>query len=255
MERVRQITLVAVLVTTLGGCMTTDRLSANYHEARRAVGLDAASGPPATQLSLIMQRRLKGLPDPTRPDQQQYGLPGQMFLIGADGRAAAADGDLVVTVIDETPRSSGQSPKTTEKWHFTPDVLPRLRVKDERFGDCYVLFLPWPAGWQDVTRVTVRANFKNKTAGAVELHAQEVTINLDLGSDDPRHVQAQWEKLGAAKPPASSGQSLPVAPQSPPTAPALLPPPSQTPVVPQLQTSPAPPAIPGTPHTIVVPRN
>ncbi len=250
MECLRQVTVAAVAVA-LGGCAATERLTTNFHEAKRAVGLDPAAARPATQLSLIMQRRLENLPDAVHPDAKQPGLPGQLFLVGADGKPVAAVGDLVVTVTDETPRPPGQPPRTTEKWHFTPEVLPKLRVKDDRFGECCVLFLPWPADWKDVTRVTVKANYKDKAAGAIPLDALEVTINLDLG---PKPVEDVWKKIEPYKvPPAdprpTAGQPIPISPPAP--SPQLLPVPTLEPVAPQAPAGPAPSG----PQTIIVPRS
>ena len=236
MERVRQIAAVAAAVA-LSGCAATDRLSAHYLDARRTVGLDPASARPATHVSLMMQRRLASLPDPTRPDAMQPGLPGQLFLAAADGRAVAANGDLIVTVTDDTPRPPGQPPKTTEKWQFNRDVLEKLRQKDDRFGDCYVLFLPWPADWKDVSRVTVKGQYQ--AAGQVVLHASEVTISLETGT---QAMPAEWQKAEPFKAPPFDGKPAVAGPPPAQTEPILLPPPALLPLV-QPQ--------PGTPGIVV----
>ena len=210
MERSRQVMAVAVIAAACG-CAATDRLTAQYHDARRSVGMDATA--PPSQVMLVMQRRLAGLPDPLRPDATQQGLPGQVFLLGSDNRPAAADGDLTVVVSDDTPRPPGQPPMKTEKWQFGRDILTKLRQKDERFGECYVLFLPWPADWKDVSKVTVRAVYT--PANGVTLHAQEVPIVLEVGT---KELQERWEKLGAmkaAQPPAAPAPSIQLPPPNP----------------------------------------
>ena len=253
MESLRQVAAVAVAVA-LSGCAATDRLSAHYLDAKRAVGLDPAAARPATRLSLIMQRRLASLPDPVRPDAVQPGLPGQVFLAGADDRPVPAGGDLTITVTDDTPRPPGQAPRTGEKWQFSRDVLAMLKQKDERFGECYVLFLPWPADWKDVTRVTIKGHYQ--AAGQVALFAQEVKINLDAG---PAPGSGDlWPKAEQQPVPAIGSKPAVVGPPPTQPEPILLPPPALQPqsaapgiVVPQ---TPAP-AGPLVPQTIEIRRS
>ncbi len=234
MESLRQIAVAAVAVA-LSGCAATDRLSAHYLDAKRAVGLDPAGAKSATHVSLIMQRRLASLPDPVRPDDMQPGLPGQLFLADAAGKPTPAAGDLTVTVTDETQRTPGQPPKTTEKWQFSRDVLEKLRQKDDRFGDCYVLFLPWPADWKDVTRVTVKGHYQ--ATGQVALFASNVTINLDAG---PQAGPAEWQKAEPYKAPAFDGKPAVAGPPPGRPEPTLLPAPSPEPLPPVQPQSVAP---------------
>ena len=234
MDRLRQVTLV-LAVGAACGCAATDRLTAHYTDARRAVGMESA---PASQVMLVMQRKLQPLPDPLHPDATQNGLPGQVFLQGSDGRPVPADGDLTVVVADETP---GRPAKTTEKWHFGRDILARLRQKDERFGDCYILFLPWPADWKDVTRVTVKAVFA--PANGVTLYAPEVQINLDVSPDEMRQ---RWQQLDAVKGPVRQPSD------TPPFQPIQLPPPAV--VTPSIPLPPPTPTRPDGPVTVTLPK-
>lgn len=230
-------TMAAVAAATLCGCAATDRITAGYLDARQAAGLDPAPVRTATQVSLVMQRRLATLPDPTREDAEQGGLPGQVFLMAADGKPVAAAGNLTVTVTDATPRPPGQPPRTTEKWQFTPDVLHRLTVRDDRFGECYALFLPWPEDWADVTRVAVKAVYQ--APGSIELHAPEVGVVLEQNTAGGE----TWKKTEPFRmPPAGEPK-----PAGPPPAPFLLPPPIQVP-----PAATGPPAV--GPQTIVLPR-
>lgn len=229
MERLLQVTLAAAAAAGVGGCAAADRITAGYLDAKAAV-VGAAPAPPrpATQVQLVLHRQLARLPDPTRADAQQAGLPGQVFLLGADNRPVAAAGDLTVTVVDATERPPGQPPRDTEKWQFTADVLPRLAVKDQRFGDCYALFLPWPPDWADVRRVTVKAVYQ--PAGGVELHTPETQIVLDTGGPPEVSLRRDLPAFQVPKvtnpnaspaPPPAAGQPIPLPPptaNSPPSA-------------------------------------
>jgi hypothetical protein len=263
MGSVRQVALVAAAVA-LTGCAATDRLSAGYLGTRRAVGLDPAAARPVTQVLLLMQRRLEALPvGPDRPDERQPGLPGQVFLRAADGMPTDAGGDLTLTVTDDTPRPLGQPPRTAEKWHFTRDVLALLKQKDERLGDCYVLFLPWPAEWRDVTRVTIRGQYQ--AAGQTALFAKDVPVALDTG---PQAGPIEWQKAERyAVPPFSGREAVPGPPPVTQRDPIPLPqrgvhpgvaPPPDLPVLPPPAPGGVllpPSATPGgLPQTIVVPR-
>lgn len=232
MERLRQVTLAAVAAAGLGGCAAADRITAGYLDAKAAVaGTVPATPRPVTQVQLVLRRKLERLSDPTRPDAFQPGLPGQVFLLGADSRPVPAAGNLTVTVTDSTERPPGQPPRATEKWQFTADVLPRLATRDQRFGDCYALFLPWPPDWADVKRVTVSAVYQ--PPGGVELSTPETLLVLDQSQGEPAPV---WEKGEPLKVPKvtnpnarpSAGPPIPVTPPAP--APPAAAPPATGPV-------------------------
>lgn len=117
---------------------------------------------PATQLVSAFNPQVQYLSDPTQDGVQRPGLVGQMFLIGADHNFTEASGDLYVMAEDITPRPTGQPPQVMEVWHFDPVALKKMRTTDERFGECYALFLPYPSNWKDVTQVRINTQYKPK---------------------------------------------------------------------------------------------
>ena len=253
MERLRQVILAGAVLAAVGGCAATDRLSSGYLDARRAVGLEPAPARPVTQVSLLFEKRLQSLPDPTRPDATQAGLPGQLFVTAAEGQPTVVAGPVTITVYDKTPRPAGQPPRTPEKWEFTPDVLARLRTDKGQLGACYVVFLPWPKGWEDVTRVSIRGLYK--ADGGPELFSHEAQVALEAGDQS---AAPGWVKAENYAVPVVQGAKPG---DAPPAAFKLPPPPVELPPGFQPQPNPGavlpPPAInpPTGPQTIVLPRS
>ena len=162
---------------------------ASLHEARHAamqtVGLETPT--PASEFACAWQNKLAQLPDPTKNGATITGLPGQMFLYApdvSDNRkliAAVPTGELTISVIDETPRSAGYPKKNNEIWHFTKDKLEQMQAMDERFGKNFIVFIPWPDSWRDVSRVRLLARYDQKVNGQpTTLYAQESLVTLDF---------------------------------------------------------------------------
>lgn len=139
------------------GCVTATKMSTGFKEA---VGL--APPKPATQLTAAFQPQIQFLPDPTQDTQMGAGLVGQMFLFAADGKFTEVDGDLTVFAEDVTPRPAGMPKAVSQMWHFDKTALRKLKTKDERFGDTYALFLPYPPNWKDVTQISVACRYEPK---------------------------------------------------------------------------------------------
>lgn len=117
---------------------------------------------PASQITPAFNPQVQYLPDPTKEGTMRPGIVGQMFVLAADGSFTDARGDVFVMAEDITPRPPGQPPAITEVWHFDPATLKKMRTADERFGECYALFLPYPSNWKDVAQVRVSTQFKPK---------------------------------------------------------------------------------------------
>jgi hypothetical protein len=223
MERVRPLMRVAgavlppaLLALAAAGCVSAAKVD------RVTASLKAAVAPtppvPASQLICFWQRRLSSLPDPTREGAMTHGIAGQMFLISPDNKPADVNGDLTVVVYDETPRPPGTPPMRPEVWNYKKDVLKRLGTTDERFGRSYVVFLPWPPQWQDVSAVKIVGRYQ--TPGHPDLFAGEVHMTLDLSQPSGAPVwseASQYQTTGvpnpaslehSAKPP-TAGQPLP----------------------------------------------
>jgi hypothetical protein len=144
---------------------------------------------PATSIAVAWRNRIDHLPDPARDGAMGQGLAGQVFLFGPRDQPAPADGTLTVDLYDETPRPAGFPANKPERWQFKKDVLRNLRSMDERFGPCYVVFLPWPAYRPDVTRVRIRVRF-DPDQGGFPLYAEETKLTIDTSTIGGREVGA-----------------------------------------------------------------
>ena len=166
MDRVPPLTVLAALMV-LGspGCLSADKAQAKYTSLKRTVGLETPE--PVTEVLSFWQRRQATLNDPTRDGMMVAGLVGQVFLISATSHATEPGGDLTVAVYDVTARPQGQPERAMELYHFDRATLARLATKDERFGPCHAIFLPWPPEWTDVTNVKIRTRYQ--AAGGTDL--------------------------------------------------------------------------------------
>jgi hypothetical protein len=152
---------------------------------------------PATQITPAFNPQVQHLPDPTQDGTLRPGIVGQMFILAADGSFTDANGDLYVMAEDVTPRPPGMPQQVMEVWHFDPVTLRKMKTKDERFGDCYALFLPYPPNWKDVTQVRVSTQYKPKTADATKeppLSGPQQTLMLDF--TPPGQQPGVWLKTG-----------------------------------------------------------
>ncbi len=155
---------------------------------------------PATQIVCAFNPQVQHLPDPSKDGVLGAGLAGQMYLIAAGGNFTDANGDLYVMADDITVRPPGQPPAVPEIWHFDSATLRRLRTKDERFGDCYALFLPYPPNWKDVTQLRISTQYKPKGDPAKEptLPGPPQTVLLDF--TPPGEQSNVWLKKDDVKP-------------------------------------------------------
>jgi hypothetical protein len=219
MGPLRQISLITgcwVALTCLG-CAPLQRAKDSVQLASNKVieSTVSTSSPPATQMLAVWQSELQSLPDPTQDSKMTYGLPGQIFLLTSGDTPATAIGDVTIAVHDETDRPNGQaSPHKPEVWHITSDVLQRCVSRDERLGQCYVVFLPWRAEWTDVRKVRISTRYDVKDQPNMSLSSKDRRLVLEKQSlamvqHSQRH-QAQGapdpSKIFAAM---NSGQQVP----------------------------------------------
>jgi len=160
------------------GCATERTFSESYTAMKRSMNLEKPA--PVSQLFCSWQRHLSTLQDPSHDGVQVRGIVGQVFMVSAETTTATAEGNLAVTAYDVTPRPAGMPEKQPSVWEFTKEVLERMRTRDERFGPCYVLFLPWPAEWTDVTQVRLLARYQGEKGP--ELYAPEVRVSVDFST-------------------------------------------------------------------------
>ncbi len=236
MDRVPPLTILAGLALLGGpGCVSAEKAKTQYTSLKQSVGL--ASPEPVSEVLTFWQRRLATLSDPTRDGAMVSGLVGQVFMISPTSQPAESRGDLAVAVYDTTARPRGQPEAKPELYHFDQATLAKLRTKDERFGACYALFLPWPAEWADVTSVKILARYQ--APGGTALQGREVAVQLETERTKMTWEEQNFQKVGGPTPPAPVATaadrrgvpdplkilaSLRGKPAAPPVAPAPLPP-------------------------------
>jgi len=228
---------------------------------------------PVAEVATAWRNKIEYLPNPAANGAMQPGLAGQVFLYTAEAKPAVADGSLIVDLIDETPRPPGVPPLTPERWEFKKDVLKNLRTLDERFGECYVIFLPWPTYRPDVTHIRLRVRYE-PDGGGFPIYAPETRLILGAASGSISDVAAAGPsqprpesptgpglgvfRFGGESAPPGTGTNPSPASRSTPTPPRwrvleITPPARSTPAgtsAPAPATPPpatAPSAVPGTP--------
>lgn len=165
---------------------------------------------PATQITPAFNPQIQHLPDPTQEGNLRAGIAGQVFLLAADGSFTDVNGDLVVMAEDITPRAPGQPPAVPEVWQFDPVALRKLKTKDERWGDCYALFLPYPPNWKDVTQLRISTKYEPKGDRTKEpvLYGPPQTLMLDF--TPPGSQPAVWlDKSGPQQTAPSEIKAIP----------------------------------------------
>ena len=198
MERVPPLTILAALLCLGGaGCLSADKAQAKYTSLKRTVGLEKPE--PVTEVMSFWQRRLAPLNDPTRDGMMVTGLVGQVFMISPTSQSAEARGHLAIMVYDTTPRPQGQPERTPELFDFDPATLAKLKTKDERFGPCYAVFLPWPEGWADVTNLKIMTRYQ--APGEDALQGREVLVQLETERTKMTWEEQNFQKVGGPMPP------------------------------------------------------
>lgn len=185
---------VAMLLPAGLGCTS---MKDTRKQVAQSLGFDKSQ--PASQMICFWQRRPQHLPDPSRDGIMSPGLVGQLFLISPDSKPVDITGELVVQAIDETPRPKGQASAVPEIWQIDKTTLKKLATKDDRFGNCYAIFLPWPASWKDVTNVRMQAKYISKPSP--DLFASDVQMTLEFGDA----TGSAWQDKGGGPMPKMTG--------------------------------------------------
>jgi hypothetical protein len=161
--------------TDLGTTRRTLSFSKPWSGVSQLLGKEKSR--PVAEIATAWRNKIEYLPNPAANGAMQPGLAGQVFLYTADAKPALAHGNLIIDLIDETPRPPGIPPLTPERWEFKKDVLKNLRTLDERFGECYVIFLPWPTYRPDVTHIRLRVRYEPE-GGGFPIYAPETRLIL-----------------------------------------------------------------------------
>jgi hypothetical protein len=135
----------------------------------------------AVEMSATWQNRIAFLPDPTRGGAMKPGIVGQLFLFGPTMRVATPEGPLTVELYDETPRPGRPADSVwLGRWTYQKEQLRQLKITDERFGECYAVFLPWPDYRPEIARV--RLTVKYEPEGGFPIYATPSTMTIDTSA-------------------------------------------------------------------------
>lgn len=211
MQRLTAMILLAVLASV--GCTSSQKstrvqIDETVHSAARAVGLEKPL--PATNFTMSFANRPQQLPDPSKNGQLTPGLVGQVFLYTPDFTPLELNGELTIFVQDTTARAPGQPPATPEAWHFTADVVQKLRMVDERWGSYIAVFLPWPPEWKDVNRLQIQGRYDQP--GQPPIWSREATLTVDFTTTDGASaggaVPAKFQKVYAVPDPKATIEQM-----------------------------------------------
>src|SRR5262245_15908433 len=148
MAVVPKVTLVAVLLSGLSGCVTMG-LTAGPVAVKK-------DGPCRVVVRWLNEVRFA--PDTTKGGQLTPGIVGRVYLFGQDvGVPLEGDGALHVELAD----ASQTPPKQLEQWDMDATTVRQLLRKDP-FGQGYSIFLPWATFRPDLTRVEMKLAYQPK---------------------------------------------------------------------------------------------
>jgi hypothetical protein len=145
----------------------------------------------ASEMALAWQNKVAYLNNPVSNGDLIPGLVGQLFLFGPGYQSATANGKLAIEMFDEPSgvRLGG--------WTLDKDALKKLVSKDERFGKCYTLFLPWPDYQGTAVKVKLTARYEGENS--YPLYAKPSKLTLDPAADNTatiRHSQTVGANAG-----------------------------------------------------------
>jgi hypothetical protein len=189
-------------ILTCVGCTPIQKAKETVQVAsNRVMESTPTTTPAATQMLAVWQSELQSLPDPTQDGKQTHGLPGQIFLLTANDTAAVAAGDITIAMHDETDRPNGQpSPHKTEVYHITADILQRCMTRDERLGQCYVVFIPLNPEWKDVRKVRLSTRYDVKGQPNMSLTAKDRRLVFEKHALAQVHNSQRLNAQGAPDP-------------------------------------------------------
>jgi len=171
---------VALAAVALGGA-GCQSVAKSGTDMMRAVGLNKPA--PPNQFICIVEPNILYQPDTTKNGQPAALMLGKVYLFGADQKPVEADGQLTVVLNDTTVRPPGAAQRDRSIVHIDAATFKKLGANDERFGRHFVVPLPWPDGWGDVTHVTVQARYSpSKATGVPDLFNPESRFAVNPGT-------------------------------------------------------------------------
>lgn len=176
----------------------------------------------ASEMALTWQNKIAYLPDPTHDGNMVAGLVGQLFLFAPGYQPVPANGKIVIELFDENANSTRLG-----GWTLDKDTLKKLITKDERFGKCYALFLPWPDYKPENTRIKLTARYDQEHC--YPLYARPSTLSLDTAISTPVTIHQSQFIGGSVGAGPISGGFMGLPPSAPPQ-PTYVPPLNPVPI-------------------------
>lgn len=160
----------------------------------------------ASRLVAVWDPHITFAPDSTRGGDPVPGLVGRLWIFGPDVKEPIEpDGELIVGVWDQSPKTSDGASKLLEVWHIDREASKKFR-KVDMWGSGYSLFLPWQKYNVDLKQVNVQVRFNG--ADGRNLVAPSQVLNLDHSAT----LQRAAEKLGLHTTASAPPNQLPTLP-------------------------------------------
>ncbi|MSR52528.1 MAG: hypothetical protein EXS09_04475 [Gemmataceae bacterium] len=144
----------------------------------------------ASKVTAAWNNKIVFAPDPTRGGDPMPSLIVRLWLFGPDeGTPVAPDGELLVALWDNMPKSGSGKPELKELWHIDRETAMKFRKRDA-IGDGYTLLLPWSNYNIDVKQVNLVVRFNGADGRSVASAPEKLSI------DHSATLQKAQERLG-----------------------------------------------------------
>jgi hypothetical protein len=156
-------------------------------------GMDSppAKSGQAVRLTAAWNNKVVYAPDPTHGGEPVPGLLAKVWLFGSDEAVPLTlDGELIVGMWDNSPKTTGGKPALLELWHIDQETAKKFRKRDFMGGEAYSLFLPSSRYHVDLKLVNVVVRFNG--ADGRNLVSTPETLSIDHSTT----LQRAAERIG-----------------------------------------------------------
>jgi hypothetical protein len=135
----------------------------------------------ASAMALAWQNKVSYQPDVVHAGEMQAALIGQFFLYDPGMAPAVVNGTLVIEMFDMTDRKETETGPRIGGWTLDKESVKKLTMKDEKFGKCYALCLPWPDYKpESYTRVKLTARYEPEHGYPLFARASILTFDNEI---------------------------------------------------------------------------
>jgi hypothetical protein len=213
---VRQIAVAIVFASALSsGCVSMGKWTVPEVSAKPSVEGDAAIGDAndplprikaflageglastpaqpgqAARFTSAWDNKIVFAPDPTHGGEPVPGLVTRLWVFGADQSVPLdPDGEILVAMWDNAPKTNGGSPVLLEVWHIDRETAKKF-IRPDIIGNGYSVFLPSQKYHIDLKQINVQVRYNG--ADGRNLVSATQTLALDHSAT----LQRAAEKLG-----------------------------------------------------------